>query len=167
MSDRLQVGTRKGLFTWERTSTGWEITGVHFLGDQVPMLLVDDRTGFWYAARKTDHFGQKLFRSENQGGNWTEIAVPKYSEGDEFPSQPLPDGTPSPAKPASLSLIWELTAGGVDQPGQLWAGTVPGGLFLSKDNGDSWHLVRSLWNQPARSKWFGGGMDDPGIHSCA
>src|SRR3546814_7895206 len=31
--------------------------------------------------------------------------------------------------------------------------------------GETWHLVESLWNQPSRSEWFGGGYDDPGIHS--
>src|SRR3546814_4893887 len=30
---------------------------------------------------------------------------------------------------------------------------------------ETWHLVESLWNQPSRSEWFGGGYDDPGIHS--
>src|SRR3546814_10741562 len=30
---------------------------------------------------------------------------------------------------------------------------------------ETWHLVESLWNQPSRSAWFGGGYDDPGIHS--
>jgi len=47
----------------------------------------------------------------------------------------------------------------------LWAGTIPGGLFRSGDGGDSWELVRPLWDHPGRKKWFGGGADLPGIHS--
>jgi hypothetical protein len=63
--------------------------------------------------------------------------------------------------------IWCLEAGGNDEPGVLWAGTIPGGLFHSKDNDESWELIRSLWDRPERKNWFGGGYDDPGIHSPA
>jgi len=62
-------------------------------------------------------------------------------------------------------MIWALTAGGADQPGWLWAGTISGGLFLSKDRGESWSLNEPLWNAPEREQWFGGGYDKPGIHS--
>ena len=64
-----------------------------------------------------------------------------------------------------MSLLWTLAAGGADQPGTLWAGTVPGGLFRSDDRGESWSLVESLWNDPTRVQWFGGGYAKPGIHS--
>ena len=36
---------------------------------------------------------------------------------------------------------------------------------MSDDRGGSWRLVESLWNRPERANWFGGGYDDPGIHS--
>src|SRR5262249_47398149 len=52
-----------------------------------------------------------------------------------------------------------------DQPGRIWAGTLPGGLFRSDNHGDTWELVTSLWNDPKRKQWFGGGADLPGIHS--
>jgi hypothetical protein len=41
----------------------------------------------------------------------------------------------------------------------------PGGLFVSNDRGQSWELVRSLWEHEHRKDWFGGGADLPGIHS--
>jgi hypothetical protein len=41
-----------------------------------------------------------------------------------------------------------MAAGGPDQPGVLWTGTLPGGLFRSGDRGDRWELVRPLWNVP-------------------
>ncbi|MFA5885845.1 MAG: exo-alpha-sialidase, partial [Acidimicrobiia bacterium] len=41
----------------------------------------------------------------------------------------------------------------------------PGGLFVSNDRGDSWSLVRSLWDDPSRTSWSGGGYDYAGIHS--
>lgn len=71
-------------------------------------------------------------------------------------------GTP---KPPTLKQIWALDAGSAAQPGRLWAGTIPGALFRSDDRGASWSLVDTLWNVPERANWFGGGYDEPGIHS--
>jgi photosystem II stability/assembly factor-like uncharacterized protein len=62
-------------------------------------------------------------------------------------------------------MIWSLEAGGADQPGTLWAGTLPGALFRSRDHGDSWELIDALWQRPERAQWFGGGYPQPGIHS--
>ncbi|MFQ5414955.1 MAG: exo-alpha-sialidase, partial [Phycisphaerae bacterium] len=55
--------------------------------------------------------------------------------------------------------------GGADERGVLWCGTAPGGLFRSADGGASWRLIRSLWDDPGRKNWFGGGLDIPAIHS--
>ena len=54
---------------------------------------------------------------------------------------------------------------GRDEPGVLWAGGLPAGLFRSDDRGASWTLNRPLWDQPGRREWFGGGYDHAGIHS--
>jgi photosystem II stability/assembly factor-like uncharacterized protein len=62
-------------------------------------------------------------------------------------------------------MIWALEPGGADEPGALWAGTMPGGLFRSRDRGESWEMIRPLWDMPERNKWLGGGADIPGIHS--
>ncbi len=35
------------------------------------------------------------------------------------------------------------------------------------DLGESWQLVRSLWDREERKQWFGGGFVEPGIHSLA
>jgi photosystem II stability/assembly factor-like uncharacterized protein len=67
--------------------------------------------------------------------------------------------------PWKLRLIWSLEPGHPSQPDLLWAGTMPGGLFRSADNGDTWTLMRGLWDHPDRRAWFGGGADYPGIHS--
>jgi hypothetical protein len=61
--------------------------------------------------------------------------------------------------------FWALTPGLASQPGLLWAGTLPGGLFRSEDHGATWQLVEALWHMPDRRKWAGGGADAPGIHS--
>ena len=48
----------------------------------------------------------------------------------------------------TTKLLWSLEAGHADEPGALWCGTIPGGLFRSDDRGESWQLVASLWDQP-------------------
>jgi photosystem II stability/assembly factor-like uncharacterized protein len=158
-SARLLVGTRKGLFTFERAAPGrWRQAGdPAFLGTRISMLLQDGRTGTQFAAHDNGHFGVKLHRSTDGGTTWNEIAAPA------FPKQEPPAGDDGEAP--SVSLIWSLETGGVDRPGRLWAGTIPGGLFRSDDNGDSWQLVTGLWERPERARWFGGGYDEAGIHS--
>ena len=160
MSDTILVSTRKGLFVLERGKDAWDIARHVFSGDNVALASVDSRDGTWYAVLDLGHFGNKLQRSTDRGATWAECAVPAYAEGDQVIT-----GDGKPPVPAVLRLIWALEAGGVDQPGRLWAGTIPGGLFRSDDCGASWQMVRSLWDMPERKQWFGGGFDQPGIHS--
>lgn len=160
MSDRLLVSTRKGLFVFAPNGGTWKVERHAFLGENVTLALADRRDGSWYAVLNLGHFGVKLHRSTDQGRSWNEIAVPTYAEGDTYATG---DGK-SPAT-AKLQLLWSLACGGADEPGRLWAGTIPGGLFRSDDHGASWQLVRTLWDRPERLQWFGGGYDAPGIHS--
>lgn len=67
--------------------------------------------------------------------------------------------------PWTTIKLWALEAGGPDEAGLLWCGTLPGGLFRSRDGGGQWELIRPLWDTPKRKDWFGGGYDVPGIHS--
>lgn len=160
MSDTLLVSTRKGLFWVRRQNGNWGIDRVDFPGDNVTLTLTDPRSGYRYAALDHGHFGVKLHRLE--GANWREIAVPIYP--------PKPEGLEENdiwGRPLAWSLarIWALQAGGTDEPGVIWCGTLPGGLFRSTDHGESWEMVRSLWDHPKRKQWMGGGADLPGIHS--
>jgi hypothetical protein len=155
MAPRLHVASRKGLLTFNPSGGSWRLAGTAFVGDPVTAVLADGRDGALYAALNLGHFGVKLHRSDNGGGAWREVAAPTF---------PAADAEPDKAAP-SVSLIWCLAAGGADRPGRLWAGTIPGALFRSDDRGDSWALADSLWNEPSRADWFGGGYDAPGIHS--
>lgn len=155
MSGNLFVATRKGLFELERGADAkWTIARTSFLGSPVSMILPDTRDGSLYAALDLGHFGCKLHRSEDGGVSWVEMAAPSYAGID-------PDAEDAP----SLKLVWCLETGGADEPGVLWAGTIPGGLFRSEDKGGSWTINRPLWDDPLRAQWFGGGYDKPGIHS--
>lgn len=160
MSDRLLVSTRKGLFALARTSSGWSVERHSFVAENITLALADPRTTTWYAALDLGHFGVKLKASNDRGATWEDRAVPEYPAGEEIIT-----GDGKPPVPAKLKLIWALEAGPASQPGRLWAGTVPGGLFHSDDGGQSWHLCRGLWDLPERKHWFGGGVDTPGMHS--
>ena len=156
MSDRILVATRKGLFHVRRENSAWRVAQADFLGDPVTMVLADARDGALYAALEHGHFGAKLHRSDDGGITWPEIGVPA------FPKKPDDVEDPHPWRVISG---WSMVAGGAHQPGLIWFGTIPGGLFLSRDRGDTWELVRGLWDHPDRKKWFGGGAIHPGIHS--
>jgi hypothetical protein len=158
MSNRLLVSTRKGLFTLVRDGGGWTVGNLSFLGENVTLTHAD--RGGWFAALNLGHFGVKLKFSPDKGVTWEDRTAPAYPEGETFA---VADGK-APA-PAVLKMIWAFESDEASQPGRLWAGTLPGGLFRSDDLGQSWELVRGLWDQPERSKWFGGGADVPGIHS--
>jgi len=164
MSDTLLLATRKGLFTLVRRSRGWEVDRVDFRGQTVSMALDDPRDRTLYAALHHGHFGAKLHRSDDGGASWTEVGVPVYPTGATYAGHPGADGQPT-SKPASMMEFWILEAAGPDRPGELWAGTIPGGLFHSADRGQSWRLIESLWDRPERRFWFGGGKDHPGIHT--
>ncbi|HUR43889.1 MAG TPA: hypothetical protein VMZ01_07305 [Aestuariivirga sp.] len=161
MSEEILVSTRKGLFTLARESKGWAVRGVDFLADNVTLAVRDGRDGTSYAALNHGHFGVKLHR-KLAGGGWEEVAAPAYPEKPEGLVDL--DGWGKPVN-WSTQLIWALEPGGPEESGQLWCGTLPGGLFLSRDRGSSWELNRPLWDNPGRNKWMGGGADLPGIHS--
>jgi photosystem II stability/assembly factor-like uncharacterized protein len=160
MSDRILVSTRKGLFTVARGSRGWEIARTDFLGDNVTLTATDPRDGRTYAALDHGHFGVKMHRSTATG--WEEIASPAYP--------PKPEGLEENdmwGRPLAWTTarVWALQAGAADKPGEVWCGTLPGGLFRSTDHGTTWEMCRSLWDHPKRKMWMGGGADLPGLHS--
>lgn len=162
MADEIWVGTRKGLFQIVRGAGGkWIVGSPKFVGVQVPMVAIADPGKPALAALQHGHFGAKIQRSEDLGQSWNEVSVPTYP--------PKPDNVPdiidpmrNQAIPWSLELVWSME---VTQNGQIWCGTLPGGLFHSSNWGDSWELNWPLWNVPNRKHWFGGGYDVPGIHS--
>jgi photosystem II stability/assembly factor-like uncharacterized protein len=151
------------LFTLERGAAGWAISRASFLGDNCTLVMHDPRSGELLAALDHGHFGVKMHRSRDAGAAWQEIPAPKYPEK---PADYVPK-TPAEGRPVdwSLKLVWALEPGGPKEPGVIWCGTLPGGLFRSEDGGGCWELNRPLWDDPRREEWFGGGADQPGIHS--
>ena len=153
---KLAVGTRKGLLIFDRSDGDWKFESEFHSGVRVSYAAVDSRDGTLYCCLDDGHFGCKFHRSDDLGGNWTEIPAPAYPAGAKLGN----------GQDAVLRYQWVLAPGAADQPGRIYIGTEPGGLFVSEDRGDSFTLNESLWNHPTRMEgWFGGGRDQPGIHS--
>ena len=112
------------------------------------------RTDTIWVSLDHGHWGGKLHRSRDGGASWQEVEAPKYPEGDTVP--------PDFSVPAKTNYIWLIEPGGADEPNRLYLGTDPGGLFVSDDGGDSFHLVETLWRHPSNTHWFGAGRDHPG-----
>jgi hypothetical protein len=155
----LLVASRKGLFVLRGAGAQWKIHAHHFAGDPVTQVMTDPRTGDWYAALRLGHFGAKLRKSSDHGANWVDVSTPA------FPPKPASGPLADDPTPWNVELIWSLTPGSSAQPGTLWAGCMPAGLFKSEDGGRSWSLNKPLWEDPRRLQWMGGGNDYPGMHS--
>ncbi len=163
MSDRLWVGTRKGLFRLRRKNASWTIDHAPMLGDPVTAVLPEQNGDTIYAALEHGHFGPKIQVSNDGGTSFTEAATPTYPEKPDD----VEDIDPIRRKPIpwNLKTIWALEFKEAGSSRGIWCGTIPGGLFESDDGAASWSLNSSLWNHPGRASWFGGGADFPGIHS--
>ena len=152
-NNTLLLSTRKGLIVYKRARKTWQYEAVHFRGIPVSLTFTDSRNGTWWACLDHGHWGVKLHRSEDCGGSWEEVPSPQFPDGAEI----------KPGVPATVQYLWAMAGTG---SGRLLLGTIPGGLFQSRDNGGHFELVKSLWGHPSRPDgWFGGGYDHPGIHS--
>ena len=147
MSDQMLLATRKGLLKLACGNGEWSLTGTDFAGIPVTAVLRDPRDDAIYAMLKHGHFGSKLHRSYDGCKSWIEIAAPAFP----------PDAAGEP----SLFQVWTLEAGGPSQPGRLWAGAIPAGLFVSNTCGASWQLVRALWDVPERANGSAAAMTTP------
>ncbi|WP_415953024.1 WD40/YVTN/BNR-like repeat-containing protein [Streptomyces sp. KLOTTS4A1] len=147
----LTVGTRKGLFIGRRRAGSWEFDGPHFNAQAIYSIAIDTRreTPRLLVGGDSAHWGPSVFHSDDLGGSWTEPAKPAV----KFPKD----------TDASLERVWQLHPS-ASEPDVVWAGTEPAALFRSEDRGESFELVRPLWEHPTRSKWVPGGGGE-GLHT--
>lgn len=191
MATTLLLGTRKGTVIIERKNGRWQPRDILHAGIPVCYAARDPRDGTLWSSLDHGHWGPKLSRSRDNGASWEEVLSLKYPQGARHIVQymPTPDFDPmAPAgqpeyKDAAVYKIWNIAFGAASQPGRLYAGTIPGGLFISDDGGDTWELNRPLWNHESRggdlfngdatseNQWSGTpasvdyGVFEPGIHS--
>ncbi|MBT8493422.1 MAG: hypothetical protein KJO07_10230 [Deltaproteobacteria bacterium] len=149
--DRILVGTRKGTFAVEKRDRRWRPALVGHAGVGVNFVTRDPNTGKLWALVGHGHWGAKLSVSEDQGKSWEDAAQIKYPEGARYigheVSEADPDNPASMIRPATLLKLWYMAFG---SDGALYVGTIPGGLFVSRDGGKSFELNRPLWNHESR-----------------
>jgi hypothetical protein len=157
MSDHIILATKKGTLILDRRSGGWTPRPIAHAGMSISYAARDPRDGTMWAAMDHAHWGPKLSRSRDEGVTWENLSQIAYPKGARFVEQhmPSPDTDfsverPATYKDAALLKVWVLAFGGADQPGTIHAGTLPGGMFTSRDGGDSWELNLPLWNHESR-----------------
>ncbi|GAA1476155.1 exo-alpha-sialidase [Nocardioides aestuarii] len=146
----LMVGTKKGMWLGrsDEGRTDWEWSGPHFEMQGVYSVMVDKRGGSTrlLAGSASSWFGPQVYRSDDLGQTWDETA----NGAIRFPED----------TGASLASVWQLQPGSAaGDDGVVWAGTEPGAVFRSTDRGETFELVRGLWDHPHRTEWnegFGG-----------
>lgn len=187
MAPQILVGTRKGTFALEKHGKRWRPRLLGHAGVGVNFVAREPRTGRLWALLGHGHWGAKLSTSDDQGTTWrdlpNQIAYPagaRYLGQDMFEDETAEFGVGfrNVVRTATLQKLWVL---GFAADGAIYVGTIPGGLFCSRDGGTSWQLNLPLWNHPSRggdlfagegsgeTKWFGTpaaeGVFAPGIHS--
>jgi serine/threonine protein kinase len=141
----LLVGTTKGAFILRSSARRkrWEVGGPYFHGHSVYAMAYDDREGqhrIW--ASTASYWGTLLRSSEDFGKSWTN-------------PQQAPIRFPSDTG-VSLKNIWQIALGRPEEPNVLYCGVEPAALFETRDSGQTWTLVRGLFDHPHRPRWVPG-----------
>jgi serine/threonine protein kinase len=141
----LLVGTTKGAFILRSNlqRRRWEVGGPYFHGHAVYALAYDprgDQHRIW--ASTSSYWGTLLRSSDDFGKSWTN-------------PQQAPIRFPADTG-VSLKNIWQITPGRSEEPDVLYCGVEPAALFESRDAGETWSLVRGLFDHPHRPRWVPG-----------
>jgi photosystem II stability/assembly factor-like uncharacterized protein len=168
---RLLVGTRKGAFIYssDEKRQRWELSAPILPGWSVYNAAADVRPSTegprLYLAANHWAWGPSVAKSTDLGKDWD-----VRSEGLGFPQdmkmteRPLPGERPHDG-PLTIGNIWCVTPGHGSEPGVVYCGTQPAGLFRSEDWGHSWAPVDGLNRHPDRQSWSGSGGGDSCVHS--
>ena len=141
----LLVGTTKGAFLLRSNATRarWDVAGPYFHGNAIYALNYDSRQGrhrLWAATHS--FWGTFLRYSDDFGKTWTNPQEANV----KFPAD----------CGAALANIWQVTLGPENEPNTLYCGVEPAALFSSPDDGETWSLVRGLFDHPHRPRWLPG-----------
>jgi photosystem II stability/assembly factor-like uncharacterized protein len=172
---KLLVGTKKAgfVYTSDEKREKWEISDPILPGWSFFHMSGDtrDSTPRLYAAANHWAWGPSVAKSTDGGRTWDyrseNLAFPpemkEYKERRDLPPGVPGDWDNTPA--GTIGNIWNVQAGHESEPGVVFAGTQPAGLFRSEDWGQSWEPVDSINRHENRKGWGGTGGGDSCIHS--
>ena len=152
----LAIGTRKGLWLARSDDRSrWTLDGPHFLMSEIPSVCIDTRavasggSPRLLVGVRSEHWGPTVARSDDLGQSWNE--TPEGAM--RFPAD----------TGAAVERVWQITPDGHDDD-VVWASTEPQALWRSDDRGETFSLVRGLWEHPHRPDW-GAGFGGAAIHT--
>jgi photosystem II stability/assembly factor-like uncharacterized protein len=133
------IATGKGAFILEGDTNrrDFALKGPFCDAQSVNHVIADPATGTLYAGGGDGWVGPAVWRSTDRGQSWT-----RFDQGLAYP-----DGQDK------LKAVWSLARA----HGRLYAGVEPAGLFMSEDDGETWHHVQGLTDHPTRPEWVPGG----------
>src|SRR5579884_1208309 len=141
------VGTAKGAFVLRSDAARreFQVSGPHLAGWQVSAFAFDGRHGRCrlLAGARSALWGAFVYWSDDLGATWSEPEQATLAF--------------SADTGATLQQVWQLETAGPDEPDVVYAGVEPAALFRSDDAGQTFSLVRGLWDHPHRPCWQPGG----------
>ncbi|MGI8676056.1 MAG: WD40/YVTN/BNR-like repeat-containing protein [Nocardioidaceae bacterium] len=142
----LLIGTRKGLWIGrsDESRRSWTWDDPHFLMNAVYSVCIDVRGDAprLFAGATSEHWGPQVFRSDDLGHTWTETPNGAIR---------FPEDTGS-----ALERVWQIQPGRENEPEVVYAGSEPSAFFRSEDRGETFAMVRPLWDHPHRTEWEAG-----------
>ena len=139
---RILVGTRKAAFiyTSNEARQDWQLSEPMFPGWRVLNMACDTRRDppRLYASFNHDVWGALIAKSDDGGETWEQ-----RSKGLAFPKD----------MGLAIDTIWAVTPGGEGEPGVVYAGTSPAGLFRSEDWGHTWEQNEAINRHDYRAFW--------------
>ena len=156
MSDqvKLLVGTKKGAFIYSSDARRqeWSVSDPILPGWSVYHMAADTRDSEprLFAAANHWAWGRSVAKSADAGKTWD-----WRSEGLGFPQD----------MGKTILNVWNVAPGHASEPGVIFAGTQPAGLFRSEDHGRSWQPVDGFNRTPTSTDWTGTGGGDSCVHS--
>jgi hypothetical protein len=172
----LLVGTKKAGFVYksDEKREKWEISDPILPGWSFYHMSADTRDASprFYAAANHFAWGPSVAKSTDLGKTWDysskDLAFPPdmkaYVETLPKPG-PFAPGDWGTTAPGTIGNIWNVEPGLPSEPGVVYAGTQPAGLFRSEDWGKSWSPIEGINRHENRRYWTGTGGGDSCIHS--
>ena len=149
----LLVGTKKGAFIVSSKDfrETWKVSDPILLGNMINHIVPDPRNKkLILMAATTGHLGPTIFRSVDSGKNWMDAKQP--------PAFPKIDRKKVKKGGKVVKSVFWLTPGHSSEPLVWYAGTIPQGLFITRDGGITWNSFDKFNNYPEAQKW----MDNEG-----
>jgi photosystem II stability/assembly factor-like uncharacterized protein len=154
MKVHVLVATRKAgfIYTAEEARDSWQQSEPILPGWGMHHMTVDMRRDppRLYAAANHWAWGPSVARSDDGGRTWEQ-----RSPGLAFPKD----------LGIAVQNVWNVQPGHESEPGVVYAGTQPAGLFRSEDWGETWASVETVNRHPYRTYWYPTGGGESCLHS--